>query len=98
MALYVQLKFVLEIGTTLKIRSTLFPGLSIFEKLVFVLTSRILRVPMENIEIKNSLDSKLQTLSVCSVTILNILEDIAKNEIFKNSEMLNPDLIQTSNE
>ena len=37
---------------------------------------------MEHIEIKNSLDSKLQTFSICSVRILNIFEVIAK--------MLNP--------
>ena len=33
---------------------------------------------MEHIQIKSSLDSKLQTISICSIEILNILEVIAK--------------------
>ena len=44
---------------------------------------------MEHIETKNSLDSKLQTVSLCSIRILNILEVIAKNKIFKRRKMLN---------
>ena len=38
---------------------------------------------MEHIEIKNSLNSKLQTLSIRSVRILNILEIIVKTRIPK---------------
>ena len=38
---------------------------------------------MENIVIKNSLDSKLQIVSICFVTILNILEVIAKTSFSK---------------
>ena len=36
------------------------------------------RFPMDYIKIKNSLDSKLQLSSICSVRILNTLEVIAK--------------------
>ena len=46
----------------------------IFARLVFAISSRILRILMEHKEIKNSLDSKLQTFSICSVEILNILK------------------------
>ena len=63
---------------------------SILEKLVLAITSRILRILMKYIEIKYSLDSKLQTLSVCSVRVLNIFEVIAKTSFFTNSKMLNP--------
>ena len=55
----------------------------IFEKVVFAITSRILRVLMEHIEIKNSLDSRLQILSIYSIRILNILEVIAKTTFSK---------------
>ena len=51
---------------------------SIFGNLIFVITSRSLRIRMEHIQIKNSLDSQLQTISICSIRILNILEVIAK--------------------
>ena len=44
------------------------------EELVFAITFKILRILMEDIEIKSSLDFKLQTVSICSVRILNILE------------------------
>ena len=49
----------------------------------FAITPRILRILMEHIEIKNSLDSKLQTFSICSIRILNILEVIAKTSFSK---------------
>ena len=52
-------------------------------QLVLTITSRILRILMEHIEMKNSLDSKLQLLSICSVRILNILEVIAKTSFSK---------------
>ena len=52
--------------------------LAIFEKLVFAITFRILRILMEHIKIKNSLESKLQSFYICSVRILNTLEVIAK--------------------
>ena len=45
---------------------------------------------MEHIEIKNSLDSKLQTYSICSIKILDILEVIAKTNFFKSRKMRNP--------
>ena len=38
---------------------------------------------MKHIEIKNSLDSKLQTYSICSVRILDIFEVIAKTRFSK---------------
>ena len=41
---------------------------------------------MEHIEIKNSLDSKLQIFSICSVTILNIIEVIAKFSTLEQGE------------
>ena len=37
---------------------------TIFEKLIFATISRILRILMEHIETKNSLDSKLQTFYI----------------------------------
>ena len=49
----------------------------------FGITSRISRILMEHIEIKNSLDSKLQTYSICSIKILDILEVIAKTNFSK---------------
>ena len=51
---------------------------AIFEELIFAITSRILRILTEHIEPKDSLDSKLQIESICSVTILNVLEVIVK--------------------
>ena len=58
----------------------------IFEKLVFAITSRMLRILTEHIVIKNSLDYKLQTFSICSVRILNILEVIGKTSFSKISK------------
>ena len=53
-----------------------------FKKLVFFLvTSRILRIPTERIETKNSLDLKLQIDSICSIRVLNVLEVIAKTKL-----------------
>ena len=52
---------------------------AIFEKLVFVITSRMLRILTEHIEKVCSLESKLFLISICSVRIFNILEVIAKN-------------------
>jgi len=47
---------------------------------------------MEHVEIKKSLDSKLQILPVCSIRILMFLEVILKHdEISKNRKMRNPD-------
>ena len=57
---------------------------AIFEKLVFAIALKISRIPTENIEPKDSLCSKLQIKSICSIGILSILEVIVK--------MLNPDL------
>ena len=54
------------------------PGLSI----VFAITSKILRIPMEDIESKNSLDSQLQIQPICSIRILSTLEVVAKNVFF----------------
>ena len=56
---------------------------AIFEKLVFVITSRILRILIEHTEVKNSLDSKLQNFTICTIRILNILEVIAKLSLSK---------------
>ena len=56
---------------------------AVFEKLVFGITSRILRIPMEHIETKDSPDSKLQIESICSVGILDILEDIVNTSFSK---------------
>ena len=60
-------------------------GMSIL-KIIFTITSRILRIRMEHIEIKNSLDSKLQSFSICSVRILILLEVIAKMRLSQNSQ------------
>ena len=65
-------------------------GLSIFEKLFFAITSRMLKILTEHKVIKNRLDSKLQIDSTCSIRILNILKVIAKNLFFKNRKMRNP--------
>ena len=46
----------------------------------------MLKIPAKHIEPKNSSDSKLQTFSICSVRILNILKVIAK----MRTKMLNP--------
>ena len=51
---------------------------AIFEKLVFAITSRTLTIQVERIEIKSSLHSKLQTLSICLIRIPTILEVFAK--------------------
>ena len=50
--------------------------LSNIEKLVFAITSKISRILIEHIDVKNSSDFKLQTVSICSVRILNILKVI----------------------
>ena len=50
---------------------------------VYAITSRILRILMEHTETKNSLDSKLQTLAICSMKIINILEVIPKTRFSK---------------
>ena len=41
---------------------------------IFAITSKIVRITMEGIEMKNSLESKLLIDSIYSITILNILE------------------------
>ena len=55
----------------------------IFEELIFTVTSKILRILAEHIEPKDSPDSKLQIESTCSISILNILEVIAKTTFLK---------------
>ena len=47
-------------------------------QLVLTITSRILRILMEHIEMKNSLDSKLHIVCICSVRNLNTPEVIIK--------------------
>ena len=51
---------------------------------------------MEHIEIKNSLDSKLQTFSICPVTDSQYFGSYRKNKIFKNRKMRNPKLELTA--
>jgi len=63
---------------------------AILEKLVPATTSRILRILMEHVEIKNSLDSKLQIFSICSVRIRNNPEVMAKRRLSQSRKMLNP--------
>ena len=48
------------------------------EKLVFAITFKILRIPTDDIELKDSSDSKLQIESIFSIRILIILEVITK--------------------
>ena len=63
----------------------------IFEKLVFVLHSKILQIPIEHIHSIYSLESGLSFDSLCSVGILNILEVTAKtrfSKIAKRSTMI----------
>ena len=67
------------------------PGLNIFrfwKKLILSITSKLLRFPTEHIQIKNSLEPKLQIYSICSIRILNILEVIGKNDFPKNRSTL----------
>ena len=45
---------------------------------------------MEHIQIRSSLDSKIQNFSTCSIRILSILEIIVKTSFFKNRKILNP--------
>ena len=45
---------------------------------IFAITSKILRILMEHIEIKNSLAYTLKNFSILSIKILKILEVIAK--------------------
>ena len=49
-----------------------------FGKLVLATTSKILRILIKHIESKDSIDSKLQTVSIYSIEILIILKVIAK--------------------
>ena len=59
-----------------------------FEKLVFVITSRILTVRMEHIVVENSLVFKLKIFYICSIRILKILEVIAKTFFSKIAKCL----------
>ena len=52
---------------------------AIFEKLVLVITFRILRILMEHIESIYSLESELLLITLCSVKILSIFEVIVQN-------------------
>ena len=63
---------------------------TVVELSIFAITSRILRILMEHIDIKNSLDSKLQIFSMCSVRILNTLEVIAKKRAVQKSQNAQP--------
>ena len=54
-----------------------------FGKLVFVITSRILKILIEHKVIKNRLCSKLQIDSIRTIRILNILEVITKTSFSK---------------
>ena len=59
--------------------------LEIFEKLVFVITYKISRIPTEDLERKDSSDYKLPIESISSIRILSILEVITKT-IFSKIE------------
>ena len=61
----------------------MFPNIFVFE--ISHLASGILRILLEYIKTKNSLDSKLQNDSICSFGHLSFLE-------VKNGKMLNPEL------
>ena len=56
---------------------------AIFEKLVFVITSRMLRIPMEDEGSICSLESKLSFSSISSVGIIDVLKVIAKMSFSK---------------
>ena len=62
----------------LESRVWLDPGIRVEHFLVFTITSRMVRILMEHIRIKNSLESKLQTFFIYSVRIRNTLKVIAK--------------------
>ena len=65
---------------------------AIYEKLVFAITSGVLRISIQHIEIKNSIDSKLQTFFIHSVRNSNFEFSISKKlsrKISKNRKMLN---------
>ena len=61
---------------------------AIFEKLVFVITSRILRILMVRIESICSLEPNLFLITLCSISIFNILEVIAKTSFPKCSTLI----------
>ena len=63
-------------------------GLTIFQ--FFAITSIILKIPTEHRKSKESLNSKLQIESICSIGILSIPEVIAKMSFFENRNMINP--------
>ena len=53
---------------------------------IFKITSRILRILMEHIEMKNSSESKLQTDSIYFIRIVNFQEVIAETTFFQKSK------------
>ena len=63
----------------------------IVEKIVFAVTSRILRIIMEHVEKIQSFESKLFLVSVYSVEILNTLEVGGNANFLKNPKVLNSD-------
>ena len=63
--------------------------LGIFEKRVFAITSRILRIPIEHLDRIYSSESRLYFGCISSVGILDISKVIAKTSFFKNRSMRN---------
>ena len=56
----------------------------------FAITSRISRIPTEDIELKDSLDSELQFESMSSTGILSFLEVITEPSFFRKSQNVQP--------
>ena len=54
----------------------------------FAITSKILRILMEHIQLKYSPDAKLQIESICSITFLSILEVIPKTKKFSTLSLI----------
>ena len=81
---FVEILDILEVTT--KIRPNRIKQLTIFDKLIFAITSRILRILMERIVQICSSKPKLQIDSISSVKIFNILEVIGKIHSENDSE------------
>ena len=66
-----------------RLGSFIFP---ILKTLISAVTSEILRISTEHIELKNSLDFKLHIYLICFMRILKILEVMTKTKLSKSEE------------
>ena len=59
---------------------------AIFEKLVFEITSKVLRIRLEHVQKICSLECVLLLVTICSTRIPNILEVIARTIFWKSQD------------